>query len=73
MKIPRPEIRRTQNFTEEIKSACAKTSSLCGISVNKARIAVQVKCNELYQHKYYLSREEQLNSIDVDQVSPDIQ
>ena len=42
------EIRRIQNITEEIKPACAKTSSLCGICVDKARIAVQVVCNELY-------------------------
>ena len=42
--------------------------SSCGISVGKARIAVQVVCNELYQHKYYLSKEEQLNSVDVDQI-----
>ena len=39
---------------------------------DKARIAVQVVCSELYQHKYYLSKEEQLNSADVDQVSMDI-
>lgn len=59
------EIRRIQNITEEIKPACAKTSSLCGICVDKARIAVQVVCNELYQHKYYLFKEKQLNSIDI--------
>ena len=51
MKIPQPEIQRVRNFTEEIKSSCAKTSSSCGISVDKARITVQVVCNELYQHK----------------------
>ena len=56
----------------EIKSACAKTSSSCGISVDKARIPVQVVCNELYQHKHYLSKEEQLNGTDIDQVSMDI-
>ena len=58
------EIRRIQNITEEIKPACAKTSSLCDICVDKARIAVQVVCNELYQQKYYLFKEKQLNSID---------
>ena len=31
IKIPPPEIQRVQNFKEEIKSACAKTSSSCGI------------------------------------------
>ena len=72
MKIPRSEIRRVWNFTEGIKSACAKTSSSCGISVDEARIEVQVNCNELYQNKYYLSKEEQLNSVDVDHVSMDI-
>ena len=71
MKIPQPEIQRVQTFIEEIKSACAKTYS-CGISADKARIAVQIVCNELYHHKYYLSKEGQLNSIDVDQVSMDI-
>ena len=67
-KVPRPEIRKVRNFTEEIKSACAKTSSSCGISVDKARIAVQVVCNELYHHKYYLSKEEQLSSGDVNEI-----
>ena len=33
---------------------------------------MQIVCNELYQHKYYLSKEEQLNSVDVDQISMDI-
>ena len=42
------------------------------VLLDKARIAVQVVCNELYQHKYYLSKEEQLNSVDVDQVSMNI-
>ena len=56
---------------EEIKSACAKTYS-SGISADKVRIAVQIVCNELYHHKYYLSKEGQLNSVDVDQVSMDI-
>ena len=51
--ILKPEIQRVQNFTAEIKTACAKTSSSCGISVDKASIAVQVVCNKLYQHKYY--------------------
>ena len=72
MKIPQPEIRKLRNFAEKIKSACAKTSSSCGVSVDKARIAVQVVCNELYQYKYYLSKEEHLNSVDVDQISMDI-
>ena len=56
---------------EEIKSACAKTYS-SGISADKVRIAVQIVCNELYHHKYYLSKEGQLNSVDVDQVYMDI-
>ena len=56
---------------EEIKSAFAKTYS-SGISADKVRIAVQIVCNELYHHKYYLSKEGQLNSVDVDQVSMDI-
>ena len=56
---------------EEIKSACAKTYS-SGISADKVRIAVQIVYNELYHHKYYLSKEGQLNSVDVDQVSMDI-
>ena len=71
-KIPQPETWRVGHFTVEIKSGCAKTSSSCGISVDKARTAVQVVCNELYQHKYYLSKEDQLNSVDVGQVSMDI-
>ena len=33
---------------------------------------MQAVCNKLYQHKHYLSKEEQVNSVDVDQVSMDI-
>ena len=43
--ISQSKIQKVQNFTVEIKPVCAKTSSSCGISVDKARIAVQVVCN----------------------------
>ena len=59
-----------RNFTEEIKSVYAKTSSSRGISVDKARTVVV--CNELYQYNYLLFKEQQLNSVDVVQVSMDI-
>ena len=57
--IERPEIRKVRNFTEEIKATCANVSTKCGISVEKARVAVQTTCKTLYKHNYYLTCEEQ--------------
>ena len=49
-----PEIRKVRNTTEEIKNAVATVSYRAGISVPKARVAVQAVCEKLYKHKYQL-------------------
>ena len=77
MKIWRSQIWRVQTFTDKVKSACAKTSSSCGVSAStgelqsklfvknfdKARIVKQIVYKKLYQHKYNLPEEEQLNRL----------
>ena len=69
----RPEItKQCKTFTEEIKSVCAKVSSSCAISVDKARVAVQAVCSELYSHAYYLSKEEQMNSADAGELYSEV-
>ena len=55
---PKPALGGKRNCTEEIKAACSKVSYECGISVEKAKKAVQDLCKELYSHKYFLTLEE---------------
>ena len=42
-----------------MKSACARLSSRCGITVQTSRKTVQVVCKELYVRDVYLSSKEQ--------------
>ena len=49
-----PEIRKVRNTTEEIKNTVATVSYRAGVSVPKARVAVQAVCEKLYGHKYLL-------------------
>ena len=64
----RPRLRIVKRVsTEEIKSACATVSSICGVSAEMARKIVQITARELYGHTFYLTPEdqaagEQLNS-----------
>ena len=52
----RPQIRvKTKVCTEQIKATCANVSSVCGISVELARLAVKTVCAKVYGHDYYLS------------------
>ena len=55
----RPQIRKCRNFTEDIKSACARVSIVTGMASKNARKAVQITCSELYHHDFYLSAAEQ--------------
>ena len=41
--------------TNEIKSTCARISSVCCVSIDTSRKAVQVVCKDLYNHNFYLS------------------
>jgi hypothetical protein len=54
----KPEIRNGKKCTAQVKSACAKVSSL-GISPAMSRKCVQIVCEEMYGDTYYLSRDEQ--------------
>ena len=57
----RPKLRiKLRSSTDEIKTTCAKLSSICGLSVEMARKVVQIVCKELYNHDMYLSAREQL-------------
>lgn len=57
----RPRLRIKKRIsTEEIKSACAMLSSVCGISNEMARKCIQIVAIELYGHNFYLTPEEQL-------------
>ena len=56
----RPKLRvNKRNATEEVKSACARISSACGVSVETSRKALQIFCKDLYNHDVYLSSKEQ--------------
>ena len=60
--IDYPQIRKYERIcTDEIKLACAKVSSVCGISVKSAILAVQTVCESVYGHKLYLNSESQAN------------
>ena len=52
--VPKPDIRNIRNCTNEIKDACCIVSIKCGISLQKARLAVQVVPEVLYGHAYVL-------------------
>ena len=61
--VERPKlIKRSKTFAEEVKAACARISSKCSISADKARVAVKTVCNDIYQYKYYLNADEYKNS-----------
>lgn len=60
MQVDRPKLRIQKMIaTNQIKSTCAQLSSLCGISVETSRKAVQIVGRCLYNHQFYLSAEEQ--------------
>ena len=48
-----------QNATEQVKSACAWISSICGVSVETSKKALQIVCKDLYNYDVYLSSKEQ--------------
>ena len=56
----RPRLRIVKRVsTEEIKSACATVSSICGVSAEMVRKIVQIIGRELYGHIFYLTPEDQ--------------
>ena len=56
--VDRPKIRKQRNCTDDVKTTCAQVSASCGISAEKARIAVETVCKHLYHHDFYLSVKE---------------
>lgn len=50
-----PVIRKCKKTSEEVRNAIATISYRSGISVPKARVALQVACEILYGHKYLLN------------------
>ena len=42
--------------TEDIKTTCANSSSICGLSVENLRLATQTVYKYLYKHEFYLSQ-----------------
>ena len=53
VKINKPKIPTNRNCTNETKSAYAKVSSACGISVEMARIAIKTTCKALYKQEFF--------------------
>ena len=53
--VPQP---RTRDCTDEIKSSCVQVSVNCGISAKMSTIAIQTVCKSLYNHKFYLTKDE---------------
>ena len=53
-----PKIRKTRDCTTKIKATCAQVSVNCNISSEASRVAVKTVCDGLYNHKFYLSKEE---------------
>ena len=58
--VPAPKIRKHRKCLENVKSACVQVSVDCGISTALAAKAVQIVCSVLYEHQYYISKEETL-------------
>ena len=60
--VNRPKIRKVRDCSNAIKSTCAEVSVKCNISTDCSRIAVQTVSNGLYNHKYYLNKEEAIEN-----------
>ena len=58
--VPAPKIRKHRKCLENVKSACVQVSVDCGISTALVAKAVQIVCSVLYEHQYYISKEEAL-------------
>ena len=56
--IPQPPIRRLRDIDPQAKKACIKASVKCNMSTAMCPVAIQAVCEEMYDHHYYLSKEE---------------
>ena len=46
---------KTRVCTDQIKTACANLSSMCVLSIENSRLAVQTVCKYLYKYKVYMN------------------
>ena len=53
-----PSIRMVRNCTNKIKATCAEVSVRCNVSNEVSRICVQTVASCLYDHQFYLTKEE---------------
>ena len=60
--IPQPLIRKVRACTDQIKSTCVQVSVNCGLSVAMAILAVKIVCQALYEHTFYLNKEEAMQA-----------
>ena len=51
----------SRNCTDRSKTTIAVVSTRCGISVSKARVAMQVICEHMYGHVYHLTKPSSAN------------
>ena len=64
--IDKPKLRIKERVcTEDIKMTCANLSSICGLSVENSRLAVQTVCKYMYKHEFYLSQADVNTSCEV--------
>ena len=60
--IPQPPIRKLRDIDLWVKKACIKASVKCNMSNAMGPVAVQAVCEEMYDHHYYLSKEEAIQN-----------
>ena len=54
----RPKIRKICDCTNAVKTTCVNLSVKCNMSAEMSRVAVQTVCKNLYDHNYFLSKDE---------------
>lgn len=54
--VLQPRIRVNSKCTELIKATCAKGSTVCGVSAETVRQAVNSVCQNFYNHDFYSSK-----------------
>ena len=54
----RHNIRKIRDCTNAVKTTCVNLSVKCNMSAEISRVAVQTVCKNLYDHNYFLSKDE---------------
>ena len=60
--IPQPPIWKLRDTDPWVKKACIKASVKCNTSTAMGSVAAQAVCEEMYDHHYYLSKEEAIQN-----------